>query len=161
MLCFNAFGYIFLYYHASYQFKRIASEKIETIIPKDKLIKIEVSQEEQVNYINEDEIEVNGNMYDIYSKEITDNGMVFYCISDENESTLNTTFYQYVSNNINDFGKSLPKENKLKDGFDDFIEVINEVFVRTDNTEFSVISNVEMISQITLDKQTPPPKPLA
>ena len=162
MIGFNSFGYMFLYFHNSISFKKEAFEKISTYIPKEKLTLITLNKYESgalgFNYEDDSEIKYNGCMFDICEREIKNDVVYLYCLSDENEDALNSSFCEFVSRNLNENSKNIPTANIIKNiSFDCILEFTTMVFSISNNN--TTIDNYAfLLFEVYLTPPTPPPK---
>jgi hypothetical protein len=164
IIVFNSFGYILLYIHMSLSFKQEAFEKINKYISRENLTLISFNKSEiesvfiNFDYDYDDEICYAGKMFDICEKEINNDIIYLYCLSDEDEDALNSSFCEFINANLNDHSQNIPVVNVIKGITYDWIMEhsvlnFNISFKKTkfDNSEIT-------LNKIFLIPPTPPPR---
>lgn len=124
------------------------------------LVKFKFTKSEysRLNWKDEKEFELEGNLYDIADTEIIDNVVYVYCLRDENEEMLVSNYEKlYRSNSVNDKILSSSRTSTLNV---QMLAIQNELFLLkriTDVVLFSenYINNYHSIYQ---QSPTPPPK---
>ena len=155
----NSAGYIILFWQIQQDIKREMIQKISAILPSEKLtcikfLKKDISRSE---WIEKNEFENNGSMYDVVKKEETRQYYIFYCINDQNEEILIKNYSRQFDDN---------KEKTTQHSSRIFITLVaaailkNKIFIKRADTVSSINNYFSFNYQsIWLDKLTPPPKP--
>jgi hypothetical protein len=101
LLLYNAFGFLFSYFHLKKTFKKEALEKIDNFLSDEELITLGFSNQElneKVYFVHSREFIYNNEMYDIFKTEERNDSVFFRCICDENETFLEKSFSIYFNN---------------------------------------------------------------
>lgn len=80
--------------------------------------------EKSVNYIEwieDDEFRINGEMYDVVKKKVSGDTVYLYCLHDEKESVLLSTIEKLLNQLINDPPKTL-------NNFNNFINLLSQLY---------------------------------
>jgi len=164
LIVFNTGGYFFVYFQLSNCFKQIAFNKINDFIPLEnlELIKLDLNaissyDEDFYERVNDREISYCGKMYDIYKEEVSNDTLLIYCVSDENEDIINNAFDIYINDKKND---------KPNSAIVNIIKIfITIALVQTEKENFNlksnqIITNTYLISfqTIFIDVPSPPPR---
>lgn len=160
LLLYNAFGFLFSYFHLKKTFKKEALEKIDNFLSEEELITLGFSNaelEEKVYFVHSREFIYNNEMYDIFKTEERNDSVFFRCICDKNETFLEKSFSIYFNTESKPNAKHPYIFNILRNiiltgllpNFD--FELYNFVTEYTYNFYAFTIS-------IFLDKDTPPPR---
>jgi hypothetical protein len=154
----NSAGYIILFWEIQQDIKREMVQKISGMLPSEaltciKFLKKNISRSE---WIEKNELDYKGSMYDVVKKEETSKYYLFYCINDEKEEILIKIYSRHFDDN---------KEKPTQHGTRSLITLIapailkNNIFIKRFES-FSSITNYFCFNyqSIWLDKLTPPPK---
>jgi hypothetical protein len=164
LLFFDSCGYIFVYIELSNHFKQEASSKINDFIP-DKDLEIlsfhlsDITKNNSVIQITEEnEIKINGKLYDIYKKVYKKDSVYYYCLNDNNENILEQAFSSYIENKTQENSKNIPIHNILHNIIK--VAIAPNLF---DNNYYQssikfTINLVYLLPQYFFDIPTPPPK---
>jgi hypothetical protein len=145
-------------------FKQEASAKINDYIPDSQLeiIAFHLSELSKVNsplrILENDEIKINEELYDVYKKEVKGDSVYFYCINDAKENILETAFVIYVESKTQDNTKNTPIHNILANFFK--VAVIPSEYYNSyyqSSIKFTT-HLVYLFPQHSVDIPTPPPK---
>jgi hypothetical protein len=154
----NSAGYIILFWEIQQDIKREMVQKISEILPSDaltciKFLKNEISRSE---WIEKNEFEYKGSMYDVVKKEETSIYYLLYCINDEKEEILIKNYSRQF-----DANKEKPTQHSSRT----FVTLLApailkiKIFIKRIDTVSSIINYLGFNYQsIWLDKLTPPPK---
>jgi hypothetical protein len=154
----NSAGYIILFWQIQQDIKREMIQKISAILPSDKLTCIKFFKKDisRSEWIEKNEFEYNGSMYDVVKKEETSQYYFFYCINDQNEEILIKNYSRQFDDN---------KNKTTRPGSRSIITIVapailkNNISIKRADTVSSVTTYLSFNYQsIWLDKLTPPPK---
>jgi len=160
LLLYNAFGFLFSYFHLKKTFKKEALEKIDNFLSEEELITLGFSNMElndKVFFVHSREFIFNNEMYDIFETEERNDSIFYRCICDKNETFLEKSFSIYFNSESKPNAKHPYIFNILRNiiltglipNFDcKFYNIV---------TKYSFNFNAFTIS-VFLDKDTPPPK---
>ena len=107
LLCifsFNLVGLFFIFKAQQYQVRQEIKQHIKKGIPENELTQIIVTPENknQLNWEHEKEFRYKSEMYDVVKKEIIDGTTIlYYCIADNQETTLFANLDEQVKKNMN------------------------------------------------------------
>jgi hypothetical protein len=119
----------------------------------------EINSNLNITFLENDEIKINGEFFDIIKTEIIDGKTIYYCLSDDNEEHLEKALTNFLSFSLNNFS-SKPSVTLLK--------VINIVGIPSTFQENLLVPHFKVNSFITkyslyevvLKIPTPPPEPI-
>jgi hypothetical protein len=157
----NSAGYIILFWKIQQDVKREMVQKISAILPSDvltciKFLKKEISRSE---WIEKNEFEYKGLMYDVVKKEETSKYYLLYCINDEKEEMLIKNYSRHFDDN-----KEKPIQHSTRTIITQIAPAIlrNKIFIKRID-KISSVNNYLNLSYLSiwLDKLTPPPKQTA
>jgi hypothetical protein len=164
LLFFDSCGYIFVYIELSNHFKQEASSKINDFIP-DKDLEIlsfhlsDITKNNSViQIIEENEIKINGKLYDIFKKVCKGDSVYYYCLNDNNENILEQAFSTYITNKTQEDSKNIPIHNILHNIMKVAITP-NQYNNNYYQSSVKFITHlVYLLPQYSYDIPTPPPK---
>jgi len=154
----NSAGYIILFWQIQQDVKREMIQKISGIIPSDALtcirfLKKDISRSE---WIEKNELEYYGSMFDVVKKEETSKYFLFYCLNDQKEEILIKNYSRQFDDN---------KEKSTQHSTRTFVNLAapailkNKIFIKRTDTVSSINNYLSFNYQsVWLDKLTPPPK---
>src|ERR1035437_4077437 len=154
----NSAGYIILFWQIQQDIKREMIQKISGILPSEALICIKFLKKDisRSEWIEKNELEYNGSMYDVVKKEETSKYFLFYCINDQKEEILIRNYSRQFDDN-----KEKPTQHSTRT----FVTIVtpailkNKIFIKRIDTVYSINNYLSFNYQsIWLDKLTPPPK---
>lgn len=100
ILTLNAGGYFFIYLGLQCNFKDEASKRINDFIPDSEMTLIKVPQGDYtvkgIEWTEDNEFEMNGEMYDVFKTENVNGDVYLYCLADKNEDRLNSAFSNFI-----------------------------------------------------------------
>ncbi len=100
ILTLNAGGYFFIYLGLQFNFKNEASKRINDFIPDSEMTLINVPQGDYtangIEWTEDNEFEMNGEMYDVFKTENVNGDVYLYCLADKNEDRLNSAFSNFI-----------------------------------------------------------------
>ena len=160
LIILNSSGYVFIY------IERLANNKcnIESVIASskdlsvfEKFIFTKKEYGNKLNWKDEKEFELNGNMYDIAKVEIKSKQVIVYCIQDDREEELISNFEKV--NNANNAKDKIHFSHTLLNTF-------NFTAIENDSYKHKRISNITPVlgcyfnnyHSVFLESPTPPPK---
>lgn len=154
----NSAGYIILFWEIQQDVKREMIKKISGILPSEELtcikfLKKDISRSE---WIEKNELEYNGSMYDVVKKKETIIYFLFYCINDQKEEILIKNYSRQFDDN-----KEKPTQHSARSLVTLVAPAIlkNKIFIKRIDTVSSINNYLSFNYQsIWLDKLTPPPK---
>jgi hypothetical protein len=164
LIIFNAGGYFFIFSQFENYFKEKATARISDYIPLEKLEKIKIVKSREYgnsnsNFekINDNELKLNGNLYDIYYQEDNGDTTTLYCISDKYEDILHEAFSKYL-NGQKDENNNTALSNLIKIFLILGLEPVNDrqLFVPF-TSEIKFIKHT-IINDTNLDIPVPPPR---
>ncbi|MBN1632616.1 MAG: hypothetical protein JW917_00450 [Ignavibacteria bacterium] len=160
LLLYNAFGFLFPYFHLKKTFKKEAFERIDNFLSEEELIILGFSSEElkdKVYFVHSREFIYNNEMYDIFKTEERNDSIFFKCICDKNETFLEKSFSIYFST-----------ESKPNAKHPYIFNILRNIILTglLPDTEFNLYNNIIEFAynfyaftiSIFLDKDTPPPR---
>jgi len=154
----NSAGYIILFWQIQQDVKREMIHKISGIIPSEvltciKFLKKDISRSE---WIEKNEFEYQGSMYDVVKKEESYKYFLFYCINDQKEEILIKNYSRHFDDN-----KEKPAQHNIRT----FVTLVapailrNKILIKRINTVYPINNNLCFHYQsIWIDQLTPPPK---
>jgi hypothetical protein len=136
-------------------------QKISAILPSDKLTCIKFLKKDisRSDWIEKNEFEYNGSMYDVVKKEETSQYYFFYCLDDKNEEILIKNYNKNFDDN-----KDKPAQNNPRTLLSQLTPAIlknNLSLKRVDKISFFSHYLILSYISICIDKLTPPPKKTA
>jgi hypothetical protein len=155
---------VFFYWQISNLFKKQGFLKLQSINSTELLVKIAIPisqprNQERYQFIDDHEIKYQGKMYDIVKKEIVNDEIILFCISDENEDKLEKAFISYIENHSNEKSNA-PVKTILKQLI---TEGINNSITQIYSDE-RIVKYISITSVLYKSPQsevpTPPPLPI-
>ena len=156
----NSAGYVILFWEIQQEVKKEMIHKISGILPSDLLtcIKFQKKDISRSDWIEKNEFEYKGSMYDVVKKEETSKYYLFYCINDEKEDILIKNYSRHFDDN-----KEKPTHNNSRTLITLIAPAIlkNNILIKRIETFSSITNHFSFnYNSIWLDKVTPPPKQL-
>jgi hypothetical protein len=164
LLLLDSCGFFIVYIELSNLFKQEASAKINDFIPDNHLEIIAFHLSELTNtnsplrILEDNEIKINNELYDVYKKEVKGDSVYFYCINDANENILESAFAVYVDTKTQDNSKNTPIHNILAN-------ILKVAVIPSEFNNSYYQSSIKFITHIvclfpqhSFDIPTPPPK---
>jgi hypothetical protein len=153
-------GYILIYVERLANNKEEIRSIINAIQNKSDLLKLRFTKSEysQLNWRDEKEFELEGNLYDVARTETTDNEVFVYCLHDENEEMLVSNYENlYRCNSVNDKILSGSQTSTLNI---QLLAIQNDLFLLKRMTDVVLFSEnyFNNYHSIYLQFPTPPPK---
>jgi hypothetical protein len=161
LILLNSIGYIFIY------IERLANNKLEirAIIKSNRdlsiLSTLKFTRKQfnhELNWKEENEFEYNGEMYDVASIEFSDDDVIIYCIRDEVEEQLISSYEKVYANHAE---KDRIAQSQLTSLFNlHLIAIQNELFSLENMREASPFTQIynNHYKSIHLQFPSPPPK---
>jgi hypothetical protein len=154
----NSAGYIILFWQIQQDVKREMIKKISEILPSEELTCIKFLKKKipRSEWIEKNEFEYNGSMYDVVKKEETSKYYLFYCLNDEKEEILIKNYSRQFDDN-----KEKPTQHSTRTLIALVAPAIvkNKTLIKRIDTVSSINNYLSFNYQsIWLDKLTPPPK---
>ena len=155
------FGYNIAGYYITFSALRYLNKtEIENSILNTHQKNIEVIEvkKNSFSYVNEEEINYHGKLYDIIRKEVKGDSVYFYCVNDKKEEHLFANLYKHIKNHLGDSG-SLPDKSGKKSK----TEMVKDYFPHDYSVNIHLSSNAFLYVRPVLAYQlffkeiTPPP----
>jgi hypothetical protein len=157
----NSAGYIILFWKIQQDVKREMIQKISGILPSEELTCIKFLKKDisRTEWIEKNEFEYKGSMYDVVKKEETSIYYFFYCLNDNKEERLINNYNRHFDDN---------KEKTTQNNTRTLIAPLAPAILKNNISikRIDIISSIKKYfsfnyQSIWLDKLTPPPKQTA
>lgn len=168
VFAFNLGGFFLVFKIKQYYVRQEIKHRIKQGVPDDELILITVTPaiqhklEWEFEWEDEKEFRYEGMMYDVVKTEVIDETTIaYYCISDEQETTLFANLDEQVKKN-----RDINNDNTENDSLEDMFKLLSDIYAQPqkDNTTFiqpnatTTFEYVSHYSSHSLDIASPPPK---
>ena len=155
----------FIAWHISLQNIRISQKSaiLQIGIHKDRIVKFVISkdklnQENQFSFNGDNELQYQGQMYDVIDKTTIGDSIVINCISDKKEDELiQLVFSELVNKNDNSTGKELPIFKLKLDHFNNQSSYFFPVNITNNQHNFFLPPDHVLLPQPFLNVSSPPP----
>lgn len=117
-------------------------------------------KDKDFSFMDEDEFEYKGNMYDVVKSEIKDGFIYFYCINDKAEETINQALQKHIQDN---FSTDSPSQKNMSAIFKNVLKKcisnfnFQELKISGEET-LAVDLGILSLPDIICDISPPPPK---
>jgi hypothetical protein len=163
LLLFNSFGYVLVYFEVKQSLKDDAFEKMKDYISEEDLDIIVLSKQDflhntdRCTFLNDNEIQYKGKLYDIYRKYEEGENLILYCLNDEKENTVEKIFSSYIED-LNTKSSEQPAiRNILKTKISLGITPKQDSLFTNQIIEFIRFNKINLITNFK-EILTPPPK---
>lgn len=162
---YTSLGYVFLFHPAKILIKWVVQKTLEkTEENSDHLTTLTFSlaqiNSKSINFrwVEENEFEFNGNMYDVKNKSVSGDTITLVCYLDHKENLLNSLLSALIHNNKKEAANSNANFTLLFGLY--FEELPSKVFInlKNQNSNFIVIQTEKGIINYIKDIPTPPPR---
>ena len=113
LLTLNAGGYYLIYLGLLLNFKDEASRRINDFIADSEMTLVKVPGgdfiSKGIHWTEDNEFEMNDEMYDVFKKENINVDLYLYCLADKNEDQLNKAFSNFIDKFSKDTNKNIVK----------------------------------------------------
>jgi hypothetical protein len=160
LILLNSIGYIFIY------IERLANNKLEirAIIKSNRdlsiLSTLKFTRKQfnhELNWKEENEFEYNGEMYDVASIEFSDDDVIIYCIRDEVEEQLISSYEKVFGGNLEKDKFTPPPHTSLFNLH--LIAIQNELFSLDKMTDAIPLTEIYNNLYKSIHRQSPSPPP--
>ena len=116
LLTFQIIGFVGYFEFAHYQLKKEIKSQLKQGVTKDKLVifDFDAKQIKKLVWLEKNEFDLNGNLYDVVRKSNSNGITHLECISDKQEKVLFAKLNQNVSSNLCDDNQHKPISNWVK-----------------------------------------------
>lgn len=116
LLTFQIAGFVGYFEFAHYQLKKEIKFQLKQGVPKDKLVifDFDATQLKNLFWLEKNEFDLNGNLYDVVRKSNSNGITHLECISDKQEKVLFAKLNQNVSSNLSDVNQHMPVSSLFK-----------------------------------------------
>lgn len=162
---YTSFGYVLLFHPAKILIKWITQHSVEQTEENSDHLTILTFSLAQINsktinfkWVEEDEFEFNGNMYDVKKKSVSGDTLTLICYLDQKENLLNSLLYSLIHNNKKEAANSNANFTLLLGLY--FEELPDKIFenLKKQNSDLFIIRTERGIKNYIKDIPTPPPR---
>lgn len=116
LLTFQIIGFVGYFEFAHYQLKKEIKSQLKHGVPKDKCVifDFDAKQIKKLVWLEKNEFDLNGNLYDVVRKSNSNGITHLECISDKQEKVLFAKLNQNVSSNLSDDNQHTPVSSLFK-----------------------------------------------
>ncbi len=157
---FNSVGYYFVFIILQQQIRSEIKNQIKQRIPSEELHVLAVSKSEKIDWKREGkEFLYKGTMYDVVKTEKKDDTVLYYCITDVEETQLFAMLDQLVKEHLAHSKKHNSAKKLLKNFYKKFYDNKYVIRITLPVIKYSFLPPVnESLQFLTLDIPSPPPR---